>query len=73
MTKGIDVAVFDAIQRRQQGTLQGGLVSLGLEDGGVGYVYDARNEGLIPAAVRAQAETFRNAVIAGLVRVPKRP
>jgi basic membrane protein A and related proteins len=73
MTKGINVAVYDAIRRRQEGTLQGGLISLGLEEGGVGYVYDARNQALIPANVRAQAETLRNAVIAGLVRVPKRP
>jgi basic membrane protein A and related proteins len=73
MTKGINVAVFDAIRRRQQGTLQGGLISLGLREGGVGYVYDARNQALIPPNVRGQAETLRNAVIAGLVRVPKRP
>jgi basic membrane protein A and related proteins len=73
MTKGIDVAVYRTIMRRQQGTLQGGLVSLGLEEGGVGYIYDARNQQLIPGPVRAQAETLRNAVIAGLVRVPKRP
>lgn len=73
MTKEIDVAVFDAIRRADAGTLQGGLISLGLEEGGVGYVYDARNQGMIPAEVRGQAETLRLAVIAGLVRVPKRP
>jgi basic membrane protein A and related proteins len=73
MTKGINVAVYDAIRRHQEGTLQGGLISLGLEDGGVGYVYDARNQALIPPNVRGQAETLRNAVVAGLVRVPKRP
>jgi len=73
MTKEIDVAVYRTIERLKAGSLQGGLVSLGLEEGGVGYVYDARNQAMIPAEVRAQAEALRNAVIAGLVRVPKRP
>ena len=40
---------------------------------GTGYVYDARNQDLVTPEVRGQAETLRYAVIAGLVRVPKRP
>jgi basic membrane protein A len=73
MIKGIDVAVFDAITRMRAGTLKGGVVSLGLAEGGIGYVYDAHNRGLIPGPAHAQAETLKGAVVAGFVSVPRKP
>jgi basic membrane protein A len=73
MIKGIDVAVYDAIVRVRRGTLSGGLVSLGLAEGGVGYVYDEHNRALIPARAHTHAETSKQAIIAGFVRVPRKP
>jgi basic membrane protein A len=73
MLKGIDVAVYDAITRLHAGTLSGGVVSLGLAEGGVSYVYDQHNRALIPPSAHARAETLKQAVIAGFVRVPRKP
>lgn len=73
MVKGIDVAVYDAITRLRRGTLSGGIVSLGLAEGGVSYVYDEHNRALVPQAAHTRAETLKQAVIAGFVRVPRKP
>jgi len=73
MVKEIDVAVYDVIRRMRQGTLSGGVVSLGLAENGVGYVYDAENRALISDSAHARAETVKQAVIAGMVRVPRQP
>ena len=54
MVKGVNAAVFDAIQRVQYGTFKGGIYSFGLAEGGVGYVYDDRNKALIPDSVRTR-------------------
>ena len=73
MLKGIDVAVYDAITRLHAGTLSGGVVSLGLAEGGISYVYDEHNRALISQSAHARAETLRQAVVAGFVRVPRKP
>jgi basic membrane protein A len=70
MVKGVDAAVFDAIQRVQQGTFRGGIYQLGLAEQGVGYVYDANNRALVPVAVRARLEALKDSIIAGHIRVP---
>ena len=48
MVKGVDAVVFDQIARVRGGTFRGGIFEYGLAEGGVGYVYDARNRPLIP-------------------------
>ena len=70
MVKGVDAAVFDAIQQVQQGRFHGGVYQLGLAEGGVGYIYDARNRGLIPDDVRAHVEALKDSIVRGLVTVP---
>jgi basic membrane protein A and related proteins len=70
MVKGVDAAVFDAIRRVRDGTFQGGVYSFGLEEGGVGYVYDEHNRSLIPDAVRARVEQLKQEIIAGRIKVP---
>ncbi|GLC27007.1 BMP family lipoprotein [Roseisolibacter agri] len=70
MVKGVDAAVFDAIQRVQAGTFTGGIQQFGLKEQGVGYVYDANNRALIPEALRARLETLRDSIIAGAITVP---
>ena len=70
MVKGVDAAVFDAIQRAQAGTFQGGIEQFGLKEQGVGYVYDANNRALIPEAVRARVEALRDSIVAGAIAVP---
>jgi len=70
MVKGVDNAVFDAIKRVKEKRFQGGIYQYGLAEGGVGYVYDANNEKLIPPDVRARLEQLKQAIIAGKIVVP---
>jgi len=70
MVKGVNAAVFDAIQRVQSRTFNGGIYSFGLAEGGVGYVYDDRNKNLIPDDVHARVEQLRQDIIAGRIKVP---
>lgn len=70
MVKGVDAAVFNAIERVQNKTFAGGIYSFGLAEGGVGYVYDERNRGLIPDAAHARVEQLKQEIIAGRIKVP---
>ena len=70
MVKGVNAAVFDAIQRVQNKTFKGGIYSFGLAEGGVGYVYDDRNKALIPDAVHTRVEELKQEIIAGKIKVP---
>ena len=70
MVKGIDVAVFDMIKRVKEGTFKGGIYVFGLEQNGVGYVYDEHNRALIPDSVRARVEQLKADIIAGKIHVP---
>ncbi len=70
MVKGIDVAVFDMINRVKQHTFKGGIYTFGLAQNGVGYVYDEHNRALIPDSVRARVEQLKAAIIAGKITVP---
>ena len=70
MVKGVDAVVFDQIQRVKEGTFRGGVYSYGLKEGGVGYVYDERNRGMIPDSVRARLQQLEQDIIAGRIRVP---
>ncbi|MEO7713558.1 MAG: BMP family ABC transporter substrate-binding protein, partial [Gemmatimonadaceae bacterium] len=70
MVKGVDNVVFDAIKRVKDGRFKGGVDEYGLAEDGVGYVFDANNEKLIPPAVRARLESLKKEIIAGTVRVP---
>ncbi len=70
MVKGVDNAVFDAIRRVKERRFDGGVYQYGLAENGVGYVYDANNEKLIPADVRAKLESLKQEIIAGKINVP---
>ncbi len=70
MVKGVDAAVFDAIQSVKNGTFQGGIKQFGLAEQGVGYVYDANNRALIPDSVRTRLQRIEADIIAGKIQVP---
>ena len=70
MVKGIDVSVFDMIQRVKEGTFKGGIYTFGLAENGVGYVYDEHNRALIPDSVRARVEQLKADIVAGKIHVP---
>jgi basic membrane protein A and related proteins len=70
MVKGVDAVTFDAIRRVREGTFAGGVYSYGLEEGGVGYIYDENNRDLIPPDVIARVEALKQDIIDGRIRVP---
>jgi basic membrane protein A len=70
MVKGVDNAVFDAIRRVKEHRFEGGIYQYGLAENGVGYVYDANNEKLIPADVRARLESLKQDIVSGKIVVP---
>lgn len=75
MVKRVDQAVFDASRMARDAAtggapFRGGVRQLGLREGGVDYVYDARNRALIPAAARARVEALRDSIVAGHISVP---
>jgi basic membrane protein A len=69
MIKKVDVAVFDAVGRAQAGTFEGGILSEGLKEGGIDYVYDAQNQTWITPEVRERVEQFRREIVEGRIHV----
>mgnify|MGYP002778808975 FL=1 len=70
MVKGVDAAVFDAIASVRRGEFAGGIRQFGLRENGVGYVYDANNQRLIPAAVQRRIQGLRDSIVAGHFAIP---
>jgi basic membrane protein A and related proteins len=70
MVKRVDTSVFDTIQEVKAGRWTGGVREFGLKENGVTWVYDARNQALIPAAVKAQVDSLQAAIVAGRIVVP---
>ena len=70
MVKGVNSAVFNAIQKVEDKSFKGGIYSFGLAEGGVGYVYDDRNKKLIPDPVFERVEQLKQEIIAGRIKVP---
>jgi basic membrane protein A len=70
MVKAVDVAVFEVIKSAKEGAFKGGIREFDLKSGGVDYVYDVNNQGLIPQAVRAKVEALRQEIVDGRIRIP---
>lgn len=73
ITKRLDVSVLGVVRDEAAGRFRGGVVSQGLAEGAVDWVVDARNRPLIPDDVYNRVETLRQAIIAGLIQVPRVP
>jgi basic membrane protein A and related proteins len=67
MVKRVDVATYGVIRDVRDGRFRGGVYSLGLAEGGVGYVDNPR---LIPDSVRTIVAGLQADIIAGRIRVP---
>ncbi|OGF17373.1 MAG: BMP family ABC transporter substrate-binding protein [Candidatus Eisenbacteria bacterium RBG_16_71_46] len=70
MVKRVDTAVFDLIRDTRAGQWQGGVRVFGLAEHGVGWVYDDRNRGLIPAPVKAEVDSLEREIVAGRIVAP---
>ncbi len=72
MIKKVDVAVYDAIDQARQGRFRSGILSLGLKEGGLDYVYNQRNQRWITPEIHGQVEALRRQIISGQIQVPSR-
>jgi basic membrane protein A len=70
MVKGVDVAVVDVIRAAAEGRFQGGVVELGLKEGGVSYVWDDLTQEVAGGAVHDRVESIRAQIVRGEIRVP---
>lgn len=70
MIKGIDEAVFQAIEAVANRNFTGGVRQLGLAEHGVGFVYDDNNRALIADSVKSRIDALSSQIIAGRIRVP---
>ncbi|HSE96001.1 MAG TPA: BMP family ABC transporter substrate-binding protein [Methylomirabilota bacterium] len=69
MVKRVDVAVYEAFKSAKDGTWKGGLLVLGLQEGGVGYAIDQYNRSLITPDMERRLEQARADIIAGKIKV----
>ena len=70
MVKRVDTAVFDTIRQVQAGEWRPGVHVFGLREHGVGWVYDANNQALIPPDVKAKVDSLEQEIVAGRISVP---
>lgn len=70
MIKRVDNAVFDCIHEVVNGRWTGGIQVFGLGQQGVGWVYDERNQALIPAPVKAAVDSLAGEIVAGRIVAP---
>lgn len=70
MVKNVDVAVYSAIRGLSQGNFKTGVVSLGLNEGGVGYSVDKYNGALISKGEFAKLQQVVKEVGLGNLKVP---
>jgi basic membrane protein A len=69
MTKQVDEVIYQTIKDFKEGKFKGGVKSLGLKEKGVDYVYDERNNNLIPDEIRKKVEVIREKIIDGEIKV----
>ena len=72
MVKNVDESIFQPVQNVKAGAFKGGVQELGLKENGVGYVYDAHNQKLIPADVHDKIEAIKAKIISGEIHVPNK-
>jgi basic membrane protein A len=70
MVKRVDNAVYRIIDDTIQKKFSSGVHRFGLAEGGVDYMYDARNQALTPAPIRAKVEALRQQLINKQITVP---
>jgi basic membrane protein A len=70
MVKKVDVAVFNVIKDCAEGKFTGGVKVFGLNEDGVGFVYDKNNKDLIPESVISKINSLGSKIRNGEIKVP---
>ena len=69
MIKRVDVAAYDTLMDAMNDEFTPGVVTLGLEQEGVGWAVDEHNEPLLTDELKSAVETAREKIIAGEIAV----
>lgn len=69
MVKRVDLAVYEVIKSVVDGTLEGGVRSFGIQDGGVGTSEFTYTKDLIPQSVLEAIEEAKGKIISGEIKV----
>src|SRR5215470_10688077 len=69
MIKRVDLAVYETFKAAKDGTLKGGVRSLGVAEGGVGYAIDQNNRSLITPDMEKRLQQARADIVAGKIKV----
>ncbi|MBP7240644.1 BMP family ABC transporter substrate-binding protein [Amaricoccus sp.] len=69
MLKRVDNAVYDALADSNNGEWTSGVYVMGLKEDGVGWALDENNAALITDEMKAAAETAREKIISGEIKV----
>lgn len=69
MMKRVDTATFEAIKSSYEGNFQSGIISLGIQDDGVGYAVEGTNVN-IPQSIIDQVEELKAQIESGAITVP---
>lgn len=71
MTKNAGNIWYDVITSFSEGTLQNGIVSYGIKEGGVGIKYGPNSEGIIPQEIKDQVKELEDKIVAGEITPPQ--
>jgi basic membrane protein A and related proteins len=69
MLKRVDVAVYNAFTDTQAGKFTGGIVSLGVKEGGIDWALDDNNKALITPEMTAAVDKAKADIISGALEV----
>jgi basic membrane protein A len=65
MVKRVDLVAYDSLQAARDGSWHGGLLVLGLKEGGVDWALDQDNQALITPDMKVRADRAKADIIAG--------
>lgn len=73
MLKSTEAAVYNVVRQTAEGKFRSGEQSIGLKEGGIGYVYSDANRDLIGPDIHAKVEDLKQQIIDGKIKVATRP
>ena len=70
MIKGVELAVYQTIQAVVQNSFTGGVKLYGLKEGGIEYIVDSNNQGVLSPEILERVEALKKQIIDGEVVPP---
>lgn len=67
MIKRVDLAVYQSLMAMHDGSWQGGILSLGLKEKAIGWVYNDNNKALVTPEMKAQVDQAQADILAGKI------